>query len=221
MSIPTFCLVYSNGICESIPLLYTNFSSINHPTAEVGTHVGRATPPEAGARQAPTTNLPTVSDPSSLRVADADREQLAQELREHMLAGRLTSDEFEQRLERVYAATTRGELDALKVDLPLSPMALGAALAERKTKLRRRLVQEAGGAVGLWILLTSVWLAGGAGEFWPGWVILVTILPLVRNAWRLLGPAPDLESVEAHLNARRSRQLARERHRGHRRELPR
>ncbi len=188
-----------------------------HPPAATERDVHR--PAQEAVAVTRSTSLPSVSDPSSLRVADADREQLAQELREHMLAGRLTSEEFEQRLERVYAATTRGELDAVKVDLPLSPMALSAVLAERKTKLRRRLVQEAGGAVGLWILLTGVWLAGGAGEFWPGWVILVTVLPLVRNAWRLLGPAPDLESVEAHLNARRSRQLARERHRGNRREL--
>ena len=35
-------------------------------------------------------NLADMSDPSTLRVADADRERLAGELREHMVAGRLT-----------------------------------------------------------------------------------------------------------------------------------
>ncbi len=158
-----------------------------------------------------------MNDPSSLRVADADREQLAQELREHMLAGRLTSEEFEQRLERVYAATTRGQLDELKVDLPLSPVALGAALAQRRTTLRRRLLQEAGGGAGLSLVCVAVWLASGAhGQFWPLWVILVTLLPLLRNGWRLLGPAPDLESVEAHLGSRRAKRLQREHDRSHR-----
>jgi len=41
-----------------------------------------------------------MSDSSSLRVADADREQLEEELREHMLAGRLTPEEFEERRSR-------------------------------------------------------------------------------------------------------------------------
>ncbi len=162
-----------------------------------------------------------MSDPSSLRVADADREQLAQELREHMLAGRLTSEEFEQRLERLYAATTRGELDALKADLPLSPMVLGAALAKRNATLRRRLVQEAGGGLGVSLVCVAIWAAsGGHGSFWPVWVILATLLPVLRNAWRLLGPAPDLESVEGHLNASRAKRLAREQHRSHRHHGP-
>jgi hypothetical protein len=154
-----------------------------------------------------------VSDSSSLRVADADREQLAQELREHMLAGRLSSEEFEQRLGRTYAASTRGELDALKADLPLSPMALDTALAKRKATLQRRLVQETGGAVGISALCVAIWLASGAnGSFWPVWVIVVTLLPLLRNSWRLLGPAPDLEAVERHLDSRREHR--RREHRG-------
>jgi Domain of unknown function (DUF1707) len=157
-----------------------------------------------------------VNDPASLRVADADRERLAGELREHMLAGRLTSEELEERLERTYAATTRGELDAIRADLPMGLATLEGALAERNRKLRRPLVQEAGGAVGVSALCVGIWAATGAdASFWPIWVILATLLALVRNAWRLLGPAPDLEAVEAHLNRRRARALEREhRHRG-------
>jgi len=157
-----------------------------------------------------------VSDSSSLRVADVDRELLARELREHMLAGRLSAEEFEQRLGRAYAAATRGELDAVKADLPMSPLALTTALAERTSTLRRRLAQEAGGGVAISALCVAVWAAGaghhGHGAFWPAWVIAVMLLPLLRNAWRLLGPAPDLESVEAHLNSRRAKRLTRERH---------
>jgi hypothetical protein len=163
-----------------------------------------------------------VSDPSSLRVADADREQLAGELREHMLAGRLTPEEFEERLGRAYGAATRGELDAIKEDLPLSPAGLQVVLAKRKAQLRRRLVQESGGAVTISAVCVAIWLASGAdSSFWPIWVIVATLLPLARNAWRLVGPAPDLEAVEAHLASRRARRLAQERRRAHHRELPR
>jgi hypothetical protein len=39
-------------------------------------------------------------------------------LREQHLAGRLESDEFQERLDRCYAAKTYGELDELIADLP-------------------------------------------------------------------------------------------------------
>jgi len=52
-----------------------------------------------------------MADPSELRVADADREQLVEELREHALAGRLSSEEMEERIGSAYRARTRGDLD--------------------------------------------------------------------------------------------------------------
>ena len=157
-------------------------------------------------------------DSSGLRVSDSDREQLAGELREHMLAGRLSSDEFEERIAKTYAARTGAELDELKTDLPMGLASFEGELAKRKAKLRRRLVQEGGGAVGLSAVCVAIWAANGAdGSFWPAWVIVVMVLPLVRNAWRLVGPDPDLESVEAHLESRRARRLEREHGRGHRR----
>jgi hypothetical protein len=41
------------------------------------------------------------------------------------------------------------------------------------------------------------------------------------DGWRLLGPAPDEEAVEAHLNASRERRLARDQRRSRSRGLPR
>ena len=160
-------------------------------------------------------------DPS-LRAADEDRERLAADLREHMLAGRLSPDELEERLELVYAAKTRGELHDIGADLPMGVATLKAAALERTIRLRRRLIQESGGVLGLWALCIGIWAASGAtGEFWPIWLIVPTALPLLRNAWRLLGPAPDLEAVEAHLERRRARMLARERRHARHRGLPR
>jgi hypothetical protein len=40
------------------------------------------------------------------RVSDAEREQMVLSLREHLLAGRLTLDEFSERVEAAYSART-------------------------------------------------------------------------------------------------------------------
>ncbi len=53
-----------------------------------------------------------------MRVGDAEREATAAELREHYASGRLTLDELNDRIDRVFAAKTRGDLDALMRDLP-------------------------------------------------------------------------------------------------------
>jgi hypothetical protein len=151
-----------------------------------------------------------MSDPSHMRVADADREQMVEELREHALAGRLSSEELEERIGSAYRATTRADLDALRADLPVSSTSVALALRKRKGQLRRRLAQEAGGGLGVSALSVGVWIAVGAhGAFWPAWVIGATMLPVVRDSWRLLGPGSDLEVVHARLQARHERRLAR------------
>lgn len=53
-----------------------------------------------------------------LRVGDAEREAVAAELREHYAQGRLTIEDFNQRLDAAFAARTRGDLDKLTRDLP-------------------------------------------------------------------------------------------------------
>jgi hypothetical protein len=151
-----------------------------------------------------------MTDLSQLRVADEDRERLVEELRDHAIAGRLSSEEMEERIGSAYRARTRSDIDALRADLPVSSASVKLALVKRKGQLRRRLAQEAGGSVGVSILSVGIWLAVGAHTpFWPGWVIGVTLLPVVRDAWRLFGPASDLDVVEARLQRRHERQLAR------------
>jgi uncharacterized protein DUF1707/cell wall-active antibiotic response 4TMS protein YvqF len=53
-----------------------------------------------------------------LRASDAERELLVDALRAHAADGRLTTDELEERSAAAYSATTRGELVALRRDLP-------------------------------------------------------------------------------------------------------
>ena len=55
---------------------------------------------------------------STFRASDEDRERVAGSLRVHLLAGRLTVDEYEERVARAYRATTQAELVELAADLP-------------------------------------------------------------------------------------------------------
>ncbi|WP_103532493.1 DUF1707 domain-containing protein [Streptomyces sp. SM11] len=60
-----------------------------------------------------------------MRASDAERERIAELLREAVAEGRLDMDEFDQRLETTYKARTHGELEPLVQDLP----APGSAVA--------------------------------------------------------------------------------------------
>ena len=53
-----------------------------------------------------------------LRASDADRERVVAALHRHTAAGRLSLDEFGERVSRALAAVTRGDLAAVTVDLP-------------------------------------------------------------------------------------------------------
>jgi hypothetical protein len=66
-----------------------------------------------------------------LRVSDAEREHAAAALREHLAEGRLTLDELTERLDRIYAARTRTELDRVSEDLPAQTRLLPSRRARR------------------------------------------------------------------------------------------
>ncbi|MFF0020514.1 DUF1707 domain-containing protein [Streptomyces sp. NPDC005496] len=53
-----------------------------------------------------------------LRASDADRERVAEQLRDALAEGRLDMEEFEERLEATYRARTYGELAPITRDLP-------------------------------------------------------------------------------------------------------
>ena len=160
--------------------------------------------------------------PEGLRVSDQQREQAADALRDHFAAGRLTDDELNERLDAALEAKTEPELNALLADLPklpVSPQQRKAELLARRGQLQRRVIQEAGGGAGLFVLCTGIWAASGAqGQFWPIWVLLVVLIPLLRNSWRLYGPSPELDRVERELERKaRQDQERRGRSRGPRR----
>ncbi|MGW2596464.1 DUF1707 SHOCT-like domain-containing protein [Streptomyces klenkii] len=59
-----------------------------------------------------------MSELPEMRASDAERERIAEALREAVAEGRLTMEEFEERLEAAYKARTHGELAPLVRDLP-------------------------------------------------------------------------------------------------------
>ena len=61
---------------------------------------------------------PAVPDPRHLRASDADRERIANVLREAAGDGRLTMAELDERLDAVYSAKTYAELEPITHDLP-------------------------------------------------------------------------------------------------------
>jgi Domain of unknown function (DUF1707) len=131
-----------------------------------------------------------MADLPELRAADSDRERVATDLREHYAAGRLSAAELSERIDAAYAAITMSELQRVLTDLP-DPRPLPAA-PTATSLARRRVYQDAGAMVIIDIGAVAIWAATGAGgSFWPEWVILITALRLARDAWRLLGPAPD------------------------------
>jgi hypothetical protein len=53
-----------------------------------------------------------------IRASDADRDRVVALLQEHHAAGRLTAEEFSERIDAALRARTLGELDELLADLP-------------------------------------------------------------------------------------------------------
>jgi hypothetical protein len=123
-----------------------------------------------------------------LRAADADRAAVATVLGQHMSAGRLTLDEYDERLARAYAAKTYGELDELTADLPASAPAprLVAPPVPQPAAGRARTPAPHGCGAGdehpwrSWLttalIVITIWAATSLASwdlhyFWPIWVI--------------------------------------------------
>ena len=106
---------------------------------------------------------------SNLRASDADREQVAERLRQATAEGRLLAEELEQRLGTLFRARTYGELDALVADLP------GRRLAPRP---RRQVSTLTGAAtlamvtvVAVVMLAVAALLITGLLAGWAMWVL--------------------------------------------------
>lgn len=125
----------------------------------------------------PTVRGRLVSRDSHLRAADADREQVAEQLQTAHAEGRLDLTEFQQRLERCYETRTFGELAELVSDLP-----------RRDGPEVRRSVRGPGPRVltALLLLLVAFVVIGaatGAHGHHPYWLIVPVLFLLWRASW--------------------------------------
>ena len=129
-----------------------------------------------------------------IRASDENRSRTAAALGEHYAAGRLTLEEFHERLDQAYTAATLGELDRLMADLPGTDM---GRLPQRRVPGPVRV--PAGGSVLAWraawrfwvaisVLAFVIWLLGGAsGGPWFLWAAVPLCLLLLRR-WSAGGP---------------------------------
>jgi hypothetical protein len=132
-----------------------------------------------------------------IRASDEDRSRTAAALGEHYAAGRLTLEEFHERLDKAYAATTLGELGRLMADLPGTgpgplperrapgpvPVPAGGTALARQAAWR------------FWLAISVVafvlWLLGGASDGpWFLWAAVPLGLLMLRR-WIAGGPRHD------------------------------
>lgn len=136
-----------------------------------------------------------------IRASDNDRDVVVAVLREAYTAGRLTLDEFDERMTAAYASRTWGDLRMLTADLPSQPVLGGdvpgllpAGLLEQSPALRLPACppRTAGTPTPqrnpLPILIPiAVWtvLAVHAGGAAPGFLVLsMVLLAVVLSAFR-------------------------------------
>ncbi len=123
--------------------------------------------------------------PGRLRVGDAERERVADQLAEHHAAGRLTLPELDERLSATMSARTRDELAATLADLPAVPRTPPAP--DRRTPpaaivgWRLHLASYVAVIAALWL----VWAVTGAGYPWPIWPMLGWGLGLLGHRGQL------------------------------------
>ena len=112
----------------------------------------------------------------TLRAADHDREAVTEILRTQHVAGRLSTDEFQERLERAMTATTYADLDELIADFPIEEETRAAVRAPRH---RSPLALTA------LLILVAVLVATGAHAFWLAIpMFFFVVRPLL---WRTMG----------------------------------
>jgi hypothetical protein len=107
-----------------------------------------------------------VSEPLEIRVSDADRERVAERLRDAAGEGRLTIEELDERVELAYGARTGTDLAPLTADLPEPAAGEAAPVRRGAGKARRWIVAVMGGGNlrGRWLAgrkLTSIAVMGG------------------------------------------------------------
>jgi hypothetical protein len=126
-----------------------------------------------------------------MRASDADREAVRTVLADGYADGRLTREEYDERLSSLYGTRTLGQLPALVSDLvlPDGPAAPSAAVLPRDDlralgarKWRKNVEESVGGFLVPSIICTVIYVAvGGQGFFWPLFPMLFLGLNVIKS----------------------------------------
>jgi ferric-dicitrate binding protein FerR (iron transport regulator) len=126
--------------------------------------------------------MPTIdrtTHPGSLRVSDAEREQVAARVRDAATVGMLTLAEADERQAAAYAAQIRADLAELTDDLPAAPAEPDLSVP-LELRVRRRLAVHVAVVAVLAAVLIVRWTLGPAEWFWPAgpmfWLALSVVL---------------------------------------------
>ena len=127
---------------------------------------------------------------ASMRASDADREIVRTMLADAYADGRLTREEYDDRVNTLYGSRTLGEVATLVTDLvpPDGPATapaplLPADLRTRGARKWRKDVEESFAAFLVpSIICTVIWIAvAGRGFFWPAFPMLFLGINLVKT----------------------------------------
>jgi hypothetical protein len=109
-----------------------------------------------------------------VRASDAERERAVSSLKRHYAAGRLSTEEFERRVKRAYAAEWRGELRSVMRDLPFELPVDRRRVARGIDRLQQAAYRAHFACFTAFnTAAVSVWAWSGGHEFWPA----LTLIP--------------------------------------------
>jgi hypothetical protein len=123
-----------------------------------------------------------------VRAGDRDREKTAALLGQGLAQGYLRMDDYEQRLQTAFAATTAADLRAVVADLPVHALRRNdpRRAAARRAAARRSVHAHLAAYLAMVVIVLSVWLAValsvGAWYFWPVWPILGGAIGVIGHA---------------------------------------
>ena len=147
----------------TLPFLYPWYEVRFYPAADARTsrcpddgRIGIPTSAEAGE----------MGDQQKMRASDRDRQQVVDRLRRALEDGRLTMEEYVDRMEVAYQAATYGDLAPLCADLPAS----SPVIARPQTAAAATAPPAVGSRVGYLASLPAV-----LKVLWVKWLVVVSI----------------------------------------------